>query len=147
MVLGAKHSCLLSNRNDVVCFGDNSKKQCGVCSNTTSNCLGNNGKIGALQGAESISTGYYTTCALMAKKAFCWGNNSHNQITPEAGSTNANPTAIPNKLFDQISPGHTHTCGLGTDSIVYCWGNNFYGQLGEGTNTSQNQPTGVKGLE
>ncbi len=37
--------------------------------------------------------------------------------------------------FRQISAGHTHACGVTSDSLAYCWGFNFSGQLGNGTNT------------
>jgi alpha-tubulin suppressor-like RCC1 family protein len=48
-------------------------------------------------------------------------------------------------VFDQVSAGDLHTCGLVTDGRLYCWGWNVFGQLGDGTQAQRLRPVPVKG--
>jgi alpha-tubulin suppressor-like RCC1 family protein len=48
-------------------------------------------------------------------------------------------------VFNFVSAGDTHTCGVTTDHRVYCWGHNFLGQLGDGTRTDHLLPAEVLG--
>ena len=35
---------------------------------------------------------------------------------------------LPYKVFEQLSSGWTHTCGLTLEHDVVCWGSNLYGE-------------------
>ena len=46
-------------------------------------------------------------------------------------------------LFESVSIGTAHSCGLSRGGEIYCWGSNGFGQLGDGRTTSRSQPTRV----
>src|SRR4029077_12007170 len=46
-------------------------------------------------------------------------------------------------LFDSISAGQDHACGVSTSGNVYCWGGNASGQLGTGNTSPQTTPAPV----
>lgn len=48
-------------------------------------------------------------------------------------------------LFQAVSAGGHHTCGLRADSTLLCWGWNGYGQVGDGTASDRWAPTPVAG--
>ena len=62
----------------------------------------------------------------------CWGANTYAQATAPTGA-----------LYQAISAGQDHTCGLRADNAVVCWGRNDSGQLGDGTEENRFQPTQV----
>jgi hypothetical protein len=43
-------------------------------------------------------------------------------------------------VFQTISAGSNHTCGLTTDGRAWCWGENNRGQLGDGTRNGRRTP-------
>ena len=71
-----------------------------------------------------LSAGGAHTCAIngdgnatQAKGTVrCWGSNLYGQSTQPSG------------VFDSISAGEFHTCGLRQNGTVACWGDNSYGQ-------------------
>ncbi len=48
-------------------------------------------------------------------------------------------------VFNQVSLGDYHSCGVTSGRLAYCWGYNPGGQLGDGTNANHNQPVAVGG--
>lgn len=84
------------------------------------------------------------TCGLTpSQEAYCWGENNSGELGGPSSeicgygsyvySCSSSPIAVQGGLsFNSVTLGRRHTCGLGTDDIVYCWGNNERGQLGNG---------------
>jgi alpha-tubulin suppressor-like RCC1 family protein len=95
---------------------------------------------------QSISAGYFSTCAIYVDNhTFCWGEggqgqmgngNQANQKTPVPVSFEAGLTAV------QLSAGK-HSCAILSDQTTQCWGSGIYGQMGDGANSNNLVPTDV----
>ena len=85
----------------------------------------------------AISAGGSTTCGALANDGgvVCWGSPS--------------PTGavLQGVLFEKISVGDGHTCGLTPAGEPFCWGSNSQGQLGDGSTTDRATPTAVKATQ
>lgn len=88
----------------------------------------------------------------------CWGDGFYGQLgNGQSGSSAGEPlpTLIPGgQLFQSLSAGLNHTCGVSIAGSTYCWGRNTYtpgsggsGQLGDGTTTNRLLPTLVSGSQ
>ena len=96
-----------------------------------------------------ISVGGYTTCAVAAGKAYCWGLNEFGELGNNTVVNKTAPVAVDitgalaGKVITAIStaaqltgntlhPAFGHTCAVAGGAPV-CWGANQYGQLGATT--------------
>ena len=83
-----------------------------------------------------VSAGGSHTCAIsVSSSLYCWGRNSFGQIGD--GTINT-PRLSPYRVgaagvWNSITAGETHTCGITTAKNLYCWGHNADGQVGDGT--------------
>ncbi len=48
-------------------------------------------------------------------------------------------------LWESITSGQIHSCGLMVTGAAYCWGSNRWGQLGDGTGSNESIPVLVGG--
>lgn len=172
---GGYHTCATINTNTtannppsdttVSCWGDNSKGQLGIGSDTTATC-GTGINMGpcalfprAVQGAttdskldniRSINAGLAYTCAVKNGGAlWCWGSNRYGQL----GTGNTTDSKIPIRVkasssafIDdvlQVSSGRNHTCARKNSGSLLCWGYNASGQLGRGNRVNSSLPIGV----
>lgn len=101
---------------------------CGLVSDGTLKCWGNNnkGKAGAPSLSNGlkytqVSTGQDHTCAVISDGSIqCWGSNSYNQTTV--------PTLSGGLEYTQTSTGGFHSCGLVSNGSVKCWSTYGVGQ-------------------
>ena len=142
---GDNHSCALTVRHTVLCWGSNVSGQLGNGTvpagdpkfTSTPAVVG-----GALAGqvVTNIAAGGSTTCALTAKGlAYCWGDNSQGEIgIGSAGNPVPTPTAVnatgalAGKSLVRITVGGQHVCAVATDQTGFCWGGNANGEVGAG---------------
>lgn len=101
------------------------------------------------RGALSVSAGGLQTCALLQGdgpgEVYCWGLNDRGQLGNGTSIDSRMPLRVGNDaLFDQVSAGYGHTCGLNSDGIS-CWGDNRWGQLGDGSTSMRLRPVRVEG--
>ena len=119
LTAGGAHTCWLIRDGTAGCAGDNTSGQ------STPPAAGEGDIDQAAYTYTAISAGKSHTCAIEADgnsvqrvgTVRCWGSNDAGQSTPPSGV-----------VFDDISAGGNHTCGLKVDGTVRCWGDNSYGQ-------------------
>jgi len=99
---------------------------------------------------KQISTGAYSTCALLANKTVsCWGANNWGQLGIGSHADTREPTVPVTGLANvtAISGGSgDFFCALIKGGTVKCWGSNMFGNLGDGTTNNSSTPVAVTGL-
>jgi alpha-tubulin suppressor-like RCC1 family protein len=146
---GEQHTCALTQGGAAYCWGLNSRGELG--DGTTIN---RSAPVAVTGGHvfESITTGGAGngfSCALTgAGAAWCWGQNIAGQLG--IGSVDNLPHSAPvpvtgGIVFDSLSAGPTHVCGLTAAGSAWCWGSNQLGELGDGSLTPRPAPVPVAG--
>ena len=111
----------------------------------TSEGVSGTASIGGRLRFLSVSAGQDFTCGVTpANTVYCWGRNSAGALGNGTTTNSTTPVAVTlptGVLFDSVSAGQDHACGLSTTGTVYCWGGNASGQLGTGNTTPQTVPT------
>ncbi|HSM07337.1 MAG TPA: Ig-like domain-containing protein [Longimicrobiales bacterium] len=96
-------------------------------------------------GWTAVAAGSTHSCGLWGHGvAHCWGTNADGRLGVGALDPGASsvPLAVASDvLFQALSSGDAHTCGLTTDGEVMCWGTNRIGQLGNGDDLQRSTPT------
>lgn len=143
---GYLHTCALTTKGKVWCWGHNGYGQLG--DNTTTNSskpvdVANLGKV------KAIEAGYLHTCAITTKGAVkCWGYNANGQLGDNSTTSSLTPVSVYGltKGAKAVSASYTGTCAISSKGAAKCWGNNGYGQLGDNSTTNSNKPVTVYGL-
>ncbi|GKS57130.1 hypothetical protein YTPLAS18_06570 [Nitrospira sp.] len=131
---GERHTCAMSERGEVHCWGGNRHGQLGDGSfDTRARAI----RVVELEpGIRGLAVGWRHTCVLTASGGVkCWGANQDGQL----GDRTVVDKAIPVDVFGltsgvaMIAAGARHTCAALDAGGVRCWGANDRGQLGNGT--------------
>lgn len=135
---GSYHSCALTAKGGVECWGDAYGSMPAPVS-------------GLQRGVIAIAAGSSHRCALTSAGGVrCWGSNSEGQLGDGTTSSRATPVDVVGLTsgVTAIAAGGEHTCALTTSGAVECWGADFRGELGDGTSTfaARSTPVGVVGL-
>jgi alpha-tubulin suppressor-like RCC1 family protein len=145
---GWGHTCALSDRGGVLCWGDNEYGQLGNDLHATYRTWGEM-VTGLEAGVSAISAGGGHACALTDRGGvLCWGNNKYGELG-DGTSQNRPIPVVASGLYagaTDISAGWNHTCALIRGGGMMCWGRNYYGQLGDGTTITRVIPVNVAGL-
>lgn len=151
---GDGFTCVRKVDYTVWCWGDNREGRLGR--GTYNGEEPDPAEIVGLDDVRQLSLNGSHACATnAARKAYCWGNNSHKQLgvvnyddTPDHRQR---PTRVPG-LSDVVeidvgvardgsSPSASgFTCARKLDRSIWCWGRNDRGQLGDGTTTDRRVP-------
>ena len=119
---GARHACQITGSLELFCWGDNSFKQLGARSETTT---GDPAAVGPETGWLTVVAGDDHTCAGKDGTVSCWGRNDSRQSLPEDQSGNPSvaigKVAIPGDI-ERIAAGGSMTCAINTSHDAYCWG-------------------------
>lgn len=145
---GYAHSCAVTDRGGVKCWGDNSYYGLGDGSTAASiapvDVLGLDGNV------TDVAVGNYYSCALTVSGAVkCWGYNGGGQVGNGSGSfevTHPVTVAGLGAGMRAVAAGSRHACALTGDGGVRCWGSNQFGGLGDGTQINSSTPVDVVGL-
>lgn len=131
VVTGQLHACGLSG-GSAYCWGINTAGELGTGSLTDPGVT-----PAAVQGGRqfwSLAVTDGSTCGLSSQDstAYCWGDNSSDQLGVSGPTLSATPVAVTGNLhFRSLGAGETHLCGIATDGQTYCWGSNGFDQLGD----------------
>ena len=144
---GGNHSCALTSKGNVRCWGRNSRGQLGIGEEAVNPNLlaknelvrdtsGNKGSL--LQGVVQVSSGLLFTCALKDDGTVnCWGYENLNYLG-NGGDSSPYPsvvrgTSANSSLRDvvQIDSGFYNSCALKQNGSLICWGDYSNGALGE----------------
>ncbi len=147
LVAGEVHTCGLTARGGVLCWGGDMDFQLG---DNRPLGLSSPGQVTGLgSGVTAISAGQFFTCALNSAGAvLCWGNDAVGELgTGSYAAATSLPVATKIKTGGKaIAAGSEHACALTNAGGVLCWGLNDYGELGDGTTDRSADPVVVTGL-
>jgi hypothetical protein len=140
---GDVHTCAVGTDGVLWCGGRQFEGVLADSSNTTEAYRALQPVGGGRRFRPVIAAGALHACALaLDGTAQCWGNGSNGQLgfTVPAGDPRCtiNPTpycSVPlpvqgGLVFDSLTAGFTHSCGLTPAGQAYCWGQDANGQLG-----------------
>ena len=156
---GGRHTCALTARGEIVCWGGGGDGQLGNDDSNNKNYYPVNvveagGSTVPLAGIVQISAGESHTCALTSLgEVACWGNSAGGRlgdnISPEQDRgyplkvVDGDGSTTPLKDIVQIAAGHKHTCALTSSGEVRCWGKGENGRLGNDGTSDKNYPVTV----
>ena len=90
---------------------------------------------------EQVAVGTNQSCLLTTDgAAYCWGTNAYGQLGYDTTLVEYPPITKPlpekgDHLYESITSGVSHACGMSSTRQVFCWGLNTSGQLGNGDTT------------
>lgn len=143
---GALHTCGVTTKGSVYCWGANTNGQLGDNSKTgrTSPVL-----VQGLTGVAKVSAGANHTCAVTETgAAYCWGQGNAGQIGDNAVADRMVPVAVSGLTSGvvDIAAGLNYSCAVLSTGGARCWGSNSSGQLGRGNTTDSRVPAAVLNL-
>lgn len=146
VVVGSFNTCVITNTNNVKCWGDNSLGQLGSGDRISRDNgygpaidLGTDGNGNRLTVVGLAIDDYGVCAALSNEKVKCWGRG----IGDGPGEMGNNLPALELGAAAQVvglTAGKLHTCARLKNGSVKCWGKNVSGQLGVGNTTDRNIP-------
>lgn len=175
LALGRLHTCALTDKGRVRCWGYNEFGQVGTgdpryYKTPESDLIDLHQLINTpieVKGLENVvaisaSSQSEFNCALTgAGDVYCWGLDVYGQLGTGVTYNDSRKRESPTPLqvtgisgAKAISVGATHACALTATGGVMCWGTNERGQLGDGSRTSddpfdipyKNAPVAVPGI-
>ncbi|MCB0916840.1 MAG: RCC1 repeat-containing protein, partial [Actinobacteria bacterium] len=127
---GYGHTCAVSGRGNVWCWGANQFGQLGI-GTTTASLVPQRVTLGTR--IRSVTAGSSFTCALSTSgRAYCWGNNYHGELGDTTRVTRTTPVEVSGlgEGVRALVAGLGHTCAINADFELLCWGNNEGWPLG-----------------
>ncbi|MGH7537672.1 MAG: RCC1 domain-containing protein [Gemmatimonadales bacterium] len=141
---GATHTCALTTKGRVYCWGSNGEGELGAGNRADSPLPV------AVAGATrflGIDAGTEFACGVATTgEAYCWGRNTTGALGNAATPRSLAPAPVTGGLlFRGVTAGADHACGVADDGVAYCWGANAQGQLGTGDTLPSTRPLPVTG--
>jgi alpha-tubulin suppressor-like RCC1 family protein len=128
--VGSQHACLEEATGSVYCWGSSERGQTGLGSERRFAFTLSPRHVAVAQPLRNIRVGFDHTCAVGADGgAFCWGDNLLKQVLPggeERAYSLPARVAAP-EVFQVVTAGGDHSCGLTVPAEVVCWGVRYSG--------------------
>jgi alpha-tubulin suppressor-like RCC1 family protein len=158
LAVGGFHTCIISQQDEALCWGNNDFGQVGsgvvgpddCFAGRTFKCSRDAAAVeGLMSGVTDITAGTNHACAIHNSVVKCWGYNGQYQLARDEPDSCANissecfsrsPVTIPGVGGEMIEAGDEHTC-VSSGSEIQCWGRNL-GQLDGGSGPDE-CPTGL----
>ena len=148
VVVGAQHTCALTESGEIYCWGVNEQGQLGIGQTGTSHSP-DPLMVDPLPGGPTpiwLSAGANHTCALSnTQYVYCWGWDNRHQLGEVTTDWSATPLEV-DYLSDNgytvqhLSANNESTCVSTDNSWLLCWGANDTCQLGTGSQTGDQMP-------
>ena len=143
---GASHSCALSTEDVLFCWGANNAGQLGQ-GDTSEVGVQVPVKVSAERTYDGVTAGGAHSCAItVGRVAYCWGTGLNGQLGTGYAGTAPRPTpdsVLADQIWELLTAGSEHTCGLTVGGEVYCWGLGLDGRLGLGSSENYSEPARV----
>jgi alpha-tubulin suppressor-like RCC1 family protein len=144
---GGQHTCVVTRRGAVRCWGRNLAGQLG--DGTTRTRIRPTALSALAHGVAEVAAGRNHTCALMrAGRVLCWGDDGYGQLGDGKRADRRLPAKVTklSRGVVAIAAGASHTCALMRGGHVLCTGQNAHGQLGDGTKKGHRTSAAVVGF-
>ena len=103
---GGYMSCGVASDGTAACWGEN-----GIPSNDTVNVSPGGAATPPPGTFLEVNAGYATACGVRTDRSLvCWGSSRFNKL------------AVPTGTFTHVVPGLNYVCALRTDGTIVCWG-------------------------
>ena len=155
---GDTHTCALTSRGSVVCWGNGANAQLGnddplkENKNYPVSVVAEDGANGFLQNIDQIDSGRNHSCAVTTLgRIVCWGEGANGQLGNDNIVADSTPVTVvssggettPLEDVVQVSSGDFHTCARTSGESVLCWGKGSDGQLGNDDSADKDHPVAV----
>jgi alpha-tubulin suppressor-like RCC1 family protein len=135
---GYVHTCAVGAGGQAWCWGANETGQLGIgnavpdtCGSPAVSCSPSPLNVEEIAGVASITAGgsaegSHSCARLQDRSAWCWGDNSEEQLG-DGGLVSRNTPVEITDLFNvaAITAGQRHSCAALSNGEAYCWGRNF----------------------
>ncbi|MBI5310985.1 MAG: hypothetical protein HZB14_08200 [Actinobacteria bacterium] len=133
VVAGTSHTCAMTDRGTVWCWGDNSFGQLGTGDTAPQSAPV---PVPGLTEVKSVGAYGFGTCAVKHDgTVWCWGANDLGQLGQGTQDADPHPTPVQVQGVEDtywITGGSAHLCSVTWQGTVSCWGSNSDGQLANG---------------
>jgi alpha-tubulin suppressor-like RCC1 family protein len=146
LAAGTAHTCALTVKGGVKCWGWNKSGQLG---DGTTRDRQTPVDVAGLGDAVALTAGAEHNCVLTAAGGVtCWGSHSSGKGEFSYSPNASVPTAVAglSSGVTNLFSGAFYNCVWTTSGAVKCWGNNSLGQFGNGTTGATVDPLDITGL-